>query len=662
MNFALLNDQDTLYFFPANELENASLPIQAMEGARYILTERDGVEVAETVAAERVDNDLHLRLSNDAHVPSSIVVKDFFLTHGCVYSLSDTGEYRQHLTSDSSIAQGPVPLANESLGAQQEQAEAPFLKVIQRAVTVQAVEKQLELLNANGSAPEAQAVALEGPMQPASMQMIDTPVPFAVSPEITFVYDRVGSKTGPIQLDPQQGVSIIDDKQPVFEGIGEPNSTLQLLHNGVPVLTIEVDAQGHWSVQLTEPLAEGAQFFSVRDIATEQSSNTVAAIVDTVAPGQASIKGITQDHTGTQSSVNNGGFTGDNTPLLSGKADASTLVTIYNGNVEIGATISNAQGEWSFTRTNPPLPDGEYTFKAVSQDASGNIGLISRPFKVTIDTVAPDQPQIVEVLDDAGTSTGPLPDGARTDDDTPTLKGKAEPGSTVWIFDGGSLIGTVAVDANGDWSFTPEEPLAEGPHTFTARATDHVGNESPASLPWSVTIVLGAPTMPVIESVIDDAGALLGTLENGDITDDKTPTFKGTAEPGSTVCIYDHGQPIGEVEADDLGNWNFTPTLEDGEHQLTFESINGAGNHSEMSPPWVVFIDTQAPDMPTIGGVYDDVGPVTGELVSGAITDDTRPTLTGQAEAGSIVSIYGNGNKLGEVLADENGNWSFTPE
>ncbi|MFU5485721.1 Ig-like domain-containing protein, partial [Pseudomonas aeruginosa] len=64
----------------------------------------------------------------------------------------------------------------------------------------------------------------------------------------------------------------------------------------------------------------------------------------------------------------------------------------------------------------------------------------------------------------------------------------------------------------------------------------------------------------------------------------------------------------------------------------------------------------------TIGGVYDDVGAVTGELVSGAISDDTRPTLTGQAEAGSIVSIYDNGNKLGEVQADENGNWSFTPE
>ncbi|WP_336332604.1 Ig-like domain-containing protein [Pseudomonas putida] len=659
MKFAFLNDQDTLYFFPANELENASLPIQAMDGARYIFTEHSGAEVAETVAAERVDNDLHLRLGHDPLAPSNIVLNDFFLADASVHSLSESGEYRLQITSDNSIAQGPVALANENLGAQQDQAEAPFLKVIQRAAIVEAVEEQLAVFNANDTAAKAQAhtVALEGPMQ-----LMDAPAQFSVAPEITAVYDNVGSKTGPIQLDPQQGVSIIDDKKPIFEGTGEPNSTLQLLHNGVPILTVEVDAQGHWSVQLSVPLAEGAQFFSVRDITSELSSNTIAAIVDTVAPGQASIKQVTQDHTGTPLSIASGGYTGDNTPLLSGKADASTLVTIYNGNVEIGATVSNAQGEWSFTRVNPPLPDGEYTFRVVAQDASGNIGLRSRPFTVTIDTLAPDQPQILEVLDDVGASTGLLLDGARTDDDTPTLKGNAEPFSTVHILDGGKEIGTATADANGNWSFTPEEPLAEGSHSFTVIATDRVGNESPASLPWSVTIVLGAPEMPVIESVIDDAGALHGPLENGDITDDSTPTFKGTAEPGSTIYVYDHDQLIGEVEVDDQGNWVFTPTLEDGEHQLTFESVNGAGNHSEMSPPWAVTVDTQAPDAPTIGGVYDDVGAVIGELVSGAVTDDTQPTLTGQAEAGAIVSIFDGEEKLGEVQADENGNWSFTPE
>ncbi|KLG11719.1 hypothetical protein YA49_06440, partial [Enterobacter cloacae subsp. cloacae] len=126
----------------------------------------------------------------------------------------------------------------------------------------------------------------------------------------------------------------------------------------------------------------------------------------------------------------------------------------------------------------------------------------------------------------------------------------------------------------------------------------------------------------------------------------------------------DNGNPIGEVIVDDEGTWTFTPEtgLGDGEHEISVIIQDPAGNQSEPSDPWVVIVDSTAPDAPVIGGLYDDAGSKTGNLANGDSTDDTRPTLNGTAEAGSVVAVYDNGEKLGETTVDENGNWSFTPD
>ncbi|WP_275042995.1 Ig-like domain-containing protein, partial [Burkholderia multivorans] len=57
----------------------------------------------------------------------------------------------------------------------------------------------------------------------------------------------------------------------------------------------------------------------------------------------------------------------------------------------------------------------------------------------------------------------------------------------------------------------------------------------------------------------------------------------------------------------------------------------------------------------------DDVGSVTGAIVSGGSTDDTTPTLSGTAEAGSTINVYDGTTLLGSTTADASGNWSFTP-
>ncbi len=61
----------------------------------------------------------------------------------------------------------------------------------------------------------------------------------------------------------------------------------------------------------------------------------------------------------------------------------------------------------------------------------------------------------------------------------PTLSGTAEPNATVTLRVDGVAIGTTVANGLGVWIFTPDTPIAEGPHTLTAVATDAAGNTSP---------------------------------------------------------------------------------------------------------------------------------------------------------------------------------------
>ena len=138
---------------------------------------------------------------------------------------------------------------------------------------------------------------------------------------------------------------------------------------------------------------------------------------------------------------------------------------------------------------------------------------------MTIDTTAPVAPTIASFSTDSGT----VGDGI-TNDNTLTLTGTAEANSTVKVYDGATLLGSVSANGTGAWSYTTAA-LSNGAHSLTATATDAAGNTSAASAALSVTIDTTAPVAPTIASFSTDSGAV------GDgITNDNTLTLTGTAE------------------------------------------------------------------------------------------------------------------------------------
>ncbi|QCA05867.1 hypothetical protein EGO56_17585 [Pantoea vagans] len=249
-----------------------------------------------------------------------------------------------------------------------------------------------------------------------------------------------------------------------------------------------------------------------------------------------------------------------------------------------------------------------------------------------------------------------------TNDSTPTLNGTAGNGVTVRVYDNGTLIGSTTSDASGSWSFTPAKAVADGEHAFTADVVNGVGQVSPQSGAWALTVDTAAPAAVADLVVTDDVGAVTGALADGDTTDDSTPTLSGTAEAGATVNILDNGQVVATVTAAEDGAWSWTPAaaLDDGDHTLAVSVTDEAGNTGAATPGLTVTVDTSG-NLIQITSVTDDAGSVTGNIAAGGVTDDATPTVNGTGKAGSVVSVYDGETLLGTATVLSNGTWSLTP-
>lgn len=271
-------------------------------------------------------------------------------------------------------------------------------------------------------------------------------------------------------------------------------------------------------------------------------------------------------------------------------------------------------------------------------------------------------PVIDEVRDDQGAIQGNVENGGYTDDGRPQLVGKADAGVLVHIYRNSELIGQVVADANGQWSFMPKLPFADGRHAISILHEYPDGDFSDFSDPYVIFVDKSVPDAPLITGMVDDQGRITGTINNLMVTDDNRPTIDGTAEAHATIIVYDKGNEIGRTKVDADGNWRFTPepALADGTHILSYSAVDRAGNGSERSASSEFVVDTR-PEKINIYYADDDAGAITGEVFSGGVTDDTTPTLFGTATAGGMVSIYEGDVLLGQVIADVDGTWQFTP-
>jgi hypothetical protein len=427
---------------------------------------------------------------------------------------------------------------------------------------------------------------------------------------VTFEVDATPPQA-PTILDPTAN-QVLTTGTPSIEGTAEPGSTVTITVGGNTFTTV-ANGQGSWSVVVSPALADGTYTATVT--ATDAAGNvsnpeTVTFDIDTTPPADPVITSPTA-----------GAVLSNNTPAITGTAiPGSTIIVTING--QTYTTTADPQGNWSVT-VSPALPDGSYTASVTATDPAGNVSNAST-VSFDIDTTPPADPVI----------TSPTA-GAVLSNNTPTIEGLAEPGSTVTVTINGQTYTTTA-DPQGNWSVTVSPALADGSYTASVTATDPAGNMSQAST-VSFEIDSTPPTDPIITAPTANA-----TLSNA------TPTIEGLAEPGSTVTVTINGQTY-TTTADPQGNWSVTvsPALADGSYTASVIATDPAGNMSQAST--VSFeIDTTPPADPII------TAPTANATLSNA-----TPTISGTAEPGSIVTVTINGQTY-LTTADAQGNWSVS--
>ena len=380
--------------------------------------------------------------------------------------------------------------------------------------------------------------------------------------------------------------------------------------------------------------------------------------VDTTAPAKPEGIGATDNVGPNVGEISSGGTTDDNTPTITGKGEPGATVEVIDNGQPLGTTTVDSAGNWTFT-PETPLTDGPHEITTTQTDPAGNTSDPSDPLVLTVDTTPPAKPEGIGATDNVGPNVGEIPSGGTTDDTTPTITGTGEPGATVEVIDNGQPLGTTTVDSAGNWTFTPDTPLTNGSHEITTTQTDPAGNTSDPSDPLNFTVDTSTPNVQ-ITNFIDNTTPIEGNIAKAGVTNDNTPTIVGISEPNATISITDeNGQVVGTATTDATGKWSVElPQQAEGEHTYTATAQLPNGNTATDTAQ--LTIDTTAPVAPTIDSVTDDVGENQGPLTTGGTTDDTTPTLTGQAEPDNVVTIYADGQPVGSVVADPNGNWNYT--
>ena len=367
-------------------------------------------------------------------------------------------------------------------------------------------------------------------------------------------------------MDPTDGVTRIS--APVFAGLGEANSTVQLFANGQLVGTglvggdltdgVPDDGIGLWQVTSGQ-LADGR--YDVVAVVQDGSGNltsseSVEIEIDTLAPNTPFLDLLPTDDSGLS---NQDDVTNNLRPTfhmatldpnqgshispfnykyrLFVRLDSGIERLVYNSAEDDSFPPSAFQDGFTSDENLRRLidlgvPDGVHNFKLEVEDRAGNI---SEDFllNVTVDTVldTPAAGLTVDMLSSSDTGMSARDDVTRID--RPAFGGIAEVGAMVTIFANGQVVGVGVVGSDetdlvpgnglGAWEVIVD-PLSDGTYEVLAHVEDLAGNfERPE--PITIEVDTTPPNTPLLD-LLNDSGRD-GTDE---LTQDTELSFNLTTE------------------------------------------------------------------------------------------------------------------------------------
>ena len=439
--------------------------------------------------------------------------------------------------------------------------------------------------------------------------------------------------------------NLTNDTTPTLTGTAEAGSTVNVYEGSTLIGSAVADSTGHWCLTLTGPVTEGGHNYTATatDAALNVSdpSSALGIVIDTTDP-VVSAPDLAAGSDSGRSNADN--LTNDTTPTLTGTVsdlNGVAKVEIYDGTTLLGEASIDASGNWSFTVPSD-LGEGVHHLTAVATDKAGN-DVQSSELQVTIDTTI------------SAASLALTTDSGADGDDLVT-----NDGSITFSPLDADATRVITVDGNVVASYDPTS-LGDGEHTVAIVDTDAAGNSSNASLTFTLDTTVPPPTGLALATA-DDTFGPNGTDSDNLTKNTSNLTISGNAEAGATLVLFDDVNHDGIIDAGETlgtttvlgdGTFSLDVSLAEGDHKIKAVQTDAAGNVSDPSDALGVTVDTTPPAV-SITGYADDTAP-TGD----GKTTDTTLAISGNAAAGTVVTIKDGTTVLGTATANVSGVWTF---
>ncbi|WP_170295744.1 DUF4347 domain-containing protein [Azospirillum brasilense] len=454
-----------------------------------------------------------------------------------------------------------------------------------------------------------------------------------------------------------------------FNGSGanaNANTTVRLYANGSLVATTTADASGAYSFTGVDVSGlSGAVDFTVRQVIAgmESADSAVRTVTFDRAAPTVAITTVSGDNVlnAAESAV-----TQTVAGTTTGVEDGQTVTVTLNGKTYSATVTNNA---WSLAIPSTDLlglmDGGTYAITADLADVAGNAA-VQATRSVSVDRTPP----ILAIATVAGDNVLNASDSAVGQTVSGVTNG-VEDGQTVTVTLNGKTYSTTVT--NNRWSLTVPSTdllaLTDGAnYTVTASLTDAAGNPNQATRSVSVdrtppSVVSVTPPaartylpgetvsffVQLSETVVINGGNPVLELAVG--SDIRNASYNAAGSTG-TLLRFDYVVPVGDRAPQGISvlglalNGSVVTDLAQGP---LVTALAGIGDTSQVR------IDTPIPAKPVgtaLSGLSDS-----GASATDRLTNVTRPTLSGTAEANATVTVLVDGKAVGTTVADENGFW-----
>ncbi|MBT2661685.1 Ig-like domain-containing protein [Bacillus sp. ISL-45] len=327
---------------------------------------------------------------------------------------------------------------------------------------------------------------------------------------------------------------------------------------------------GTFNIAIQRPSAGSQLRVTAVDSYGRVSQETVVTVEDKTAPAAPQVHEVTNEST-----------------KVTGTAETGSTVTVRKGSETVGSAIANQNGTFEATLI-AKQPAGTI-LTVISQDAANNI---SPSVTVTVKNVTPPAKPVLSTMD--------------ITDQTVSISGTGQPGTTILVKSLSTTIGTAAVNQNGVFSVSIEK---QKPGTMLEIIAK---NGELYSEPVKVTVRdVTPPVIKFVSPILDQA-----------------TSFYGMTEPGAKITVLKNGSVLASAVTQNDGIF-LVELTESQAAGTTFEitATDAAGLISEVYKATVEKpVSVSFTDLSTSHRFYHEINYLVGRKVITGYADDTfRP-------------------------------------